>query len=227
VSVALVQHDTDLWSAEHLFGWQAGLIEIPVRMTVIRLRNGQLILHSPIPLSPGLRAELDALGPVGFIVVPWAHGKFAEQAAQAYPSARLLAAPTAPSGREALPFRDSLADRTPAAWEGEVESLLLQGFRLQEVVLFHRSSRTLVITDLCFHIQRSTPRLARAFFRANGMWQRFGPSRIIRRIAVSDRAALQRSLEQVLTWDFDRIVPGHGDVIERGGPAALRAAWMR
>ena len=209
----LVRHDTDLWSAEHTFRWQAGLIPIPVRMTVIRLRDGQLIVHSPVPLSPELRDELDALGPVAFIVVPEAHGKFAAQVARAYPSARLLPAP------------GSLADQPPAAWAEQVESHLVLGFRLNEVVLFHRPSRTLVLTDLCFNIQRSSSGVARAFFRANGMWQRFGPSRIIRTIAVSDRAALQRSLERVCRWDFERIVPGHGDVIERGGREALRAAW--
>jgi len=192
-----------------VFGWQAGLIPIPVRMTVIRLADAQLILHSPVPISPELRNELDALGPVGFIVVPKAHGRFADQAAKLYPSAELVSAPGA-----------------PAAWAGQVESHLVLGFRLEEVVLFHRPSRSLVITDLCFHIQRSSSAVARLFFRANGMWQRFGPSRIIRRLGVSDRAAFEHSLEQVLRWDFERIVPGHGDVIEHGARDALRAAWL-
>lgn len=224
--LALVRHDTDLWSTEHQFGWQAGLIQIPVRMTVIRLADGELILHSPVPISPELRDELDALGPIGFVVVPEAHGKFAGQATQSYPSARLLAAPSAPRHRKSLSFHASLADQPPAAWAGRVESHLVLGFRLHEVVLFHRSSRTLVLTDLCFNVQRSSSRGARLFFRANGMWQRFGPSRIIRQIGVSDRAAFQRSLGHVLRWDFERIVPGHGDVIEHGGPAAIRAAWL-
>ena len=48
---------------------------------------------------------------------------------------------------------------------------------------------------------------------------------MIRRLAVSDRAELGRSLERIRQWDFERIIPGHGDVIERGGPAALSAAW--
>jgi len=202
----LVRHDTELWSAEYELAWQGGLVPIPVRMSVIRLRNGELVLHSPAPLGPELRAELDALGPVRFIVVPAAHGKFAADAARAYPSAELLKDPG-------------------ARWEGELDSQRVRGFRLAEVALFHRPSRSLVITDLCFNIQRSPHRVARAFFRANGMWQRFGPSRIIRALAVSSRAELRASLEQLLAWDFDRILPGHGDVVERGGPAALRAAW--
>jgi hypothetical protein len=224
--MALLQHDTDLWSVEHEFGWQAGLVPIPVRMTVIRLADGQLILHSPIPISPELREELDSLGSVGFIVVPEMHGKFSREASQAYPSAQLLAAPVAPRRRKSLPFHASLSDDPPAAWEGQVESLLVQGFRLHEVLLFHRSTRTLILTDLCFNIRRSSSRVARTFFRANGMWQHFGPSRAIRRVGVSDHAALRRSLERALAWDFGRIIPGHGDIIDHAGPAAIREAWL-
>jgi len=221
----LVRHDRNLWSAEHEIGWPAGLFPVPVRMTVIRSGDGSLILHSPIPIAPRLRDELDALGRVGFIVVPRAHGRFAGEAAQLYPDARLLAAPSPPRKRASLPFRGSLADDPPAEWKGHVETHLVRGFRLQEVVLFHLPSRTLVITDLCFHIRRASSRGARLLFRANGMWRHFGPSRTIRRIGVGDRAAFRRSLERVLAWDFERIVPGHGDVVERGARDALRAAW--
>lgn len=223
--LALVRHHTDLWSTEYQLGWQAGLIPILVRMTVIRLGDRQLILHSPGPIFPELREELAALGQVGFIVVPQAHGRFADDAAQSYPAAQLLAAPGAPWRRKSLSFHASLADQPPAEWAGQVESHLMLGFRPPEVVLFHRSSRTLVLTDLCFNIHRSSSRVARLFFRANGMWQRFGPSRMFRQL-VSDRSAFRSSLERMLRWDFERIVPGHRDVIEHGGPAALRAAWL-
>jgi len=204
--LALVRHDTDLWSAEYELAWQGGLVPIPVRMTVIRLRSGELVLHSPAPLVSELRAELDALGPVRFLLVPAAHARFAAATAQAYPAAERLADP---------------GER----WKDDLESLRVGGFRLEEVVLFHRPSRTLVITDLCFNIQRSPHRLARVFFRANGMWQRFGPSRIIRALAVSSRAELARSLERIEAWDFARILPGHGDVVERPARTLLREAW--
>ena len=225
--MALVRHDSNLWSAEYELAWQGGLVPIPVRMTVIRLSDGRLILHSPGPISAELRGELDALGTVGFIVVPEAHGRFASEAAESFPAAQLLAAPNLPRSGSSLPVHASLADRPPPAWADEVDSHLVLGFRLNEVVLFHRPSRSLVITDLCFNIQRSPHSFARLFFRANGMWRRFGPSRLIRALAVSDRVALRRSLERVLRWDFERLVPGHGEVIERGGSPALRGAWLR
>jgi hypothetical protein len=221
----LIQHDTDLWSTEYPVKWIGGMVPIPVRMTVIRLRDGRLILHSPAPLGPELRAALDALGPVGFIVVPSMHGRFAGEAARACPRAQLLAAPSPPRKRSDLAFHGMLADEAPAAWAGEVESRLVAGFRLNEVVLFHRPSRTLVVTDLVFHIRSSPSALARFVFRADGMWRRFGPSWATRYGGVSDRAAFRRSLARVLEWDFERVVVGHGEIVEQGGREALRAAW--
>jgi glyoxylase-like metal-dependent hydrolase (beta-lactamase superfamily II) len=223
----LVRHAEDLWSTEYEHPWQAGTVPIPVRTTVMRLRDGRLVLHSPGPITPALRAELAALGPVGFLVIPYMHGKHAAEAAQAYPDAQLLAAPKPPAKRKDLAFHAALADQPPAAWAGQIETHLLQGFRLNEVLLLHRPSRTLVITDLCFNIHSSRYRWARIFFRLDGMWKRFGPSWIIRYLGPSDRAALRSSLVRVLQWDFERILPGHGDVIEHGGRAALRAAWLR
>jgi hypothetical protein len=221
----LTQHAPDLWSAEQTFGWLGGTTPLAVRMTVLRLASGALIVHSPIEISPELRRELDALGRVGFIVIPWAHGKFAEQAAETWPGAQLLAAPKPGSGHESLRFSGSLADDPPAAWAGQIETHWVRGFRLNEVVLFHRPSRTLVITDLCFNIQRAPSRWAEFVYRADGMWRRFGPSWVIRFLAVSDRAALRESLERIGRWDFRRIVPGHGDILEDAGPEVLRAAW--
>ncbi len=223
--MSLVQHDTDLFSVEHEFGWQAGLVTIPVRMTVVRLSDGQLILHSPVPVSPELRLELEALGRVGYIIVPRAHGRFVAEVSQLFPDAQLMAAPASPSRRLKSQFQASLANQPPAAWAGELESYLVRGFRLDEVVLFHPSTRTLIITDLCFNIHHASTRLSLFFFKANGMWEYFGPSRLIRRLAVSNRVVMRESLEKVLECDFERVVPGHGDVIEHGGPDALRAAW--
>jgi len=210
-----------------VFGWLGGTTPLAARMTVLRLANGELIVHSPIAISAELRGELNVLGRVGFIVVPWAHGKFAEEAARAWPGAQLLAAPKPGRGRESVPFSGFLADDPPAAWAGQVETHSVRGFRLNEVVLFHRPSRTLVITDLCFNIQRAPTRWAELVYRADGMWRRFGPSWVIRFLAVSDRAALRESLERISGWDVRRIVPGHGEILENTGPAALSTAWHK
>ena len=45
-------------------------VRLPVRMTVIRLDNGGLLLHSPIPYSASLRRELELLGRIEWLVAP-------------------------------------------------------------------------------------------------------------------------------------------------------------
>jgi hypothetical protein len=43
-----------------------------------------------------------------------------------------------------------------------------------------------------------------------------------------ERAAASRSVADVLAWDFDRIVMGHGSVVEKDGRAQLARAlrWL-
>lgn len=59
----------DVWIVDgepiHVMG-----LEMPVRMTVIRLRSRQLWLYSPTPFSEGLKQVLEAIGPLGHIVAP-------------------------------------------------------------------------------------------------------------------------------------------------------------
>jgi len=47
-----------------------GLIPMASRMTVVRLHDGGLLVHSPVRLEPKLKAALDALGPVRHVLVP-------------------------------------------------------------------------------------------------------------------------------------------------------------
>jgi len=50
----------------------------------------------------------------------------------------------------------------------------------------------------------------------------------VERFFFRDRAAARAVLERVLSWDFDRIVVAHGQVLEHGGREALRSgyAWV-
>jgi hypothetical protein len=58
-----------------------------------------------------------------------------------------------------------------------------------------------------------------------GFHDRVALSRVIRWTSFSDRAAARRSIDAVLALDFERVVVGHGLPIERGGKAALMAAF--
>src|SRR5690349_13492287 len=58
----------DLWTSSAPHRWIG--LHLGTRMTVIRLSSGRLLLHSPVPITSGLRAEIAALGSVAHIVCP-------------------------------------------------------------------------------------------------------------------------------------------------------------
>src|SRR5262249_17087896 len=58
----------NLWVCEQPFGFFG--LQVGARMTVIRIAGGDLLLHSPIAPTAELRAEVEALGPVKFLMAP-------------------------------------------------------------------------------------------------------------------------------------------------------------
>jgi hypothetical protein len=220
---ALVARGRDLWIATRPLRMWIG--DIGCRMTVIRLSDGGLFLHSPVPLDTATREALDAIGPVRWIVGPSkVHHFYLGDYARAYPGALLCGAPGLPEKRPDLEFARVLDPEAAPPWGGEIRMALFRGAPLmKEVVFFHPASRTLVLTDLAFHVP-SDGGGARLFHRLVGATGRFGPHRIIR-FGIRDRHAARASLEGMLAWDFDRVVVSHGEVLETGGQAAMRAGF--
>lgn len=196
------------------------------RMTVARLPDGTLWVHSPVEHSTSLAAELDRLGPVAHIVAPNAmHDTYLESWFAAYPEARFHGAPGFATFRPDLKFTDILGDNADPAWSVVFDQLVLRGMpRLNEVVFLHLASRTLILTDLVFNLGPEMPFLSRVLLRLNGCYCRFGPSRLLKS-TIKDRAAFRASLDQVLGWDFKAIVVSHGSNIADGSPAFLREAF--
>lgn len=228
-SASLREIAPDLWVTERplrFFGAEVG-----TRMTVVRLQpGGALWLHSPVALDPGLRKELDALGPVRFVVAPNRfHHLYAGDYVSAGPEVELFAAPGLPEKRRDLAFHAVLGDEAPAGWAGQIDQLFFRGAPLaNEVVFCHRASSTLLLTDLAFNYGPETPPTTRFLLRLIDAYDQFGPSRVEKWLVVRDRAAARSCLEQVLAWDFDRAIVAHGRVLETGAREALRAgyAWL-
>ncbi len=206
-----------------------GGLEIGTRMSAIRLESGELWLHSPVVLDPALRSALDKLGPVRFVVAPNRfHHLYAGDVKSAYPEARLFLAPGLERKRPDLDFDAVLGDEAPADWKGQIEQLFFQGFPFaNEIAFCHRASRTLIATDLVFNLGPESPALTRLGFRLLGAYDRFGPT-LIEHLLIRDRKAAARSMEQILAWDFDRVVLAHGRILESGGRDAMREsyAWL-
>jgi hypothetical protein len=196
-------------------------------MTIVRLGDGGLFLHSPVNLDQRLREAVDELGEVRAIVAPSrVHHLFAGDYAATYPHARLYAAPGLPEKRTDIKFDEELTDVAPDLWRGQLEQHVFRGAPvLNEVVFFHPTSRTVIFTDLVFNLSASARSDAPLFFWLLDAPGKFGPHRFIRRRAIRDRAAARQSIERILQWDFDRVIMSHGDVLDSGGKERVAAAF--
>lgn len=218
----------DLWVAEHPL--RAMGMELGRRMTVVRLRHGRLWLHSVARLTPEVREWLDSLGRVAFVVSPsLMHNRWMEAYAAAFPDAALVASPGLAKKRPDLAFDRTLGEAPDPEWSAELDQAVfpVRG-DYREVVFLHRASRTLILTDLCLRIPAGRGLLTAALARALGYHERFAVSRLLR-VTLADRAGARKALERILTWDFDRVIIGHGRILDSGGKPAVESAfaWLR
>jgi hypothetical protein len=217
----------EIWSVEHPVRFPGG-VRIPSRMTVVRLPGGDLLLHSPVPIDDALAAELAPLGRVAHLVAPSLfHHLFLPRTLERYPQALLSAAPGLAEKRPELPVADVLSDEAPEAWKGVFEQIVIRGApQMNEVAFLHRPSRTLIVTDLVFNVRQPENLVTGLVLRMMGTHKRLRQSRLWHRY-MKDRAQVRQSVERVLAWDFDRVVPGHGEVEEGNARAAMaEAMWV-
>jgi hypothetical protein len=211
----------NLWVAEQPLRF--GVIELGARMTVMRLADSSIVLHSPISLTDSLKRELDSIGTVRDVIAPNRfHHLFVGDYSAAYPESALYVAPGLPEKRADLTITGVLPADGPAHWDGELKCVFFEGLPLaNEVVVLHEKTRTLLLCDLAFNIGPDAPWLTRMNFRLLGRYNEFGPT-VFERLLVRNREAARKSLEQILDLDFDRVVVSHGDVLASGGPSAMR-----
>jgi hypothetical protein len=225
---SMLDHLADeIWTLPHDFKMMG--IDIGTRTTLVRLADGGLFLHAPGHLVPEAIDAINELGPVRCIVAPNDfHHLFIGEAAALWPEAKVFVSPGLPSKRSDLPDHEILGDTPSEDWKADLDQVWMRGApRVNEIVFFHRLSRTLVVTDLAFNVPDPGSFLLRLFMRINGSFDRFATSRLMKSM-YSDRAAARVSAEKILNWDFDRLVLCHGNVVEQGAKALLESesAWL-
>lgn len=196
------------------------------RMTVIRLPEGGLWLHSPVKLDAAVRGAVEALGPVRFLVAPnTMHHLWLGDWAAAYPSAKVLAPAGLRDKRPDLRIDVELSDVMDVGQSPAIELLLAHGIPwFEEFVFFHRPSRTLLLADVAFNIHETPSWQTRTYLKLCGIYGKLGSTWFLKWMT-KDKAALRAWRERVLGWDFERVVPCHGQVLERGGREAVREAF--
>jgi len=210
-----------------------GSLPFTTRMTVVRLPEGGLWLHSPTPAVPALIEALAALGPVRHLIAPnLLHYWWLPDWQQAFPDACTHAAPgvreRAGKYGRALRIDRILGEAPDPGWQGVFDQLLVDDWYMSEAEFFHRPSRSLIVTDLIenFAPHRVHGWRLRLLLRIGGLFGQATMPRDLRLTFLGKRRArLRQAVRTMLAWDPARIVLAHGDCAASDGRAQLARAF--
>ncbi len=202
-------------------------LEIGARMTIVRLETGDLFLHSPIQLTGETCKQLDAIGPVRYVVAPNRfHHVYIKDYFSVYPTAEIFAAPNLQKKRPDLFFKGVLTDEKAHGWQDDLKHLVFEGMpMLNEVVFFHIPSHTLILTDLICNFRGDLPMSTKVFVWLDGVYENFGVPRLERYLLTKDRKKAKSSFDKILSWEFDRVIMAHGQIMQTGGHPAIEKAF--
>ncbi len=202
-------------------------LPIGARMTVVKLSNGGVFIHSPVGLDDKIKTEIKNIGPVACVVSPsHMHHLFLAEYFQAYPFAKIYASPGLPEKRRDLKFNYILKDAPEEQWALDLAQMLfLGGESLREIVFYHRVSRTLIVADLIMNFrEESLPFMTRFVFKKMGLLNGptlptdFNPS-------AQEKAQVRLSVKRILEWDFDKIILSHGELVPQDGKKVFQEAF--
>jgi len=204
----------------------------PTRSVIVRLADATLWVWSPVALTPELKAAVDALGPVRHLVSPnKIHHLYLHDWHHAWPEAALWGPASTIVKRRDLTFQAPLDSDPPAAWGGEIDLVRFRGSPfMDEVVFFHRASRTAILADLSENftqdfLQRHWRGWQRAIARVWQITEPWGLAPLEWRLSFFRRGPARAARARLLGWAPERVVMAHGAWQRRDGSAYLARAF--
>lgn len=220
--------------------------------TLVRLTSGALAIFSPVKLTPEVRTHLQTLGNnVRYITAPdIEHHIYLGEWHVAYPDATIIGPSGLPEKRAsqklqpAVPFHvvftpeNKRSLRIGPDFDADFDYEYVHAHANKELVFNYRPDRTLIQADLFFNLpareqysrtgESPTAGIPSRFFAGlmstagNAFWQK----RFVWWVSSSaDRKAFGESVRRIEAWDWDRVVPCHGEVIESGGKGVFRKVF--
>ena len=208
-------------------------IAFSTRMTVVRLQNGEVWLHSPTKICDALKAEIAALGPVRHLIAPnWIHYAYINEWKTAFSSAHAYAAPGVQARAKKhgvnIRFDETLSQTAPDPWAGQIKQMIVEGSKVhREAVFFHDASKTLILTDLIENFEaKNLSWLMRHLTRWGGIQDPDGQMpRDMRMTFSRGLKKLRAAVEQMIDWGPERVILAHGRWYDRDAVAELKRAF--
>ena len=207
-----------------------GSLPFPVKrvMTIVRLPDGSLLLHSVIAMSEAGMAKLDALGKPSIILVP--HGGHRLDATfykQRYPEARVVAPAAARAKIEEVVKVDATAEEALPPLGVRLHAV--DGFKNGELAyeLDTAGGKVLIMSDAVAN--RDPVPGFRGWLMAGVAGgpknRRLSVPRIVRMIMLGDKKTARASIEKLAAIpDVKVLTVAHGRPVTDGVSAALREA---
>lgn len=199
------------------------------RMTVVRLSNGDLFLHSPIKFDQRLSNELQALGTPRNLVSPnQFHYAHIAEWGKVFPEAITWASPRvrqrARARRIAIEFARDLSPTPPEEWRREIDQALIPGGYFKEYIFFHRDSKTLILTDTIINLELDKiTEPWRTATKLTGMYHPHGQIFFGMRLPlVLQRRKAKAALRKIHSWQPERILLSHGRCFDTRADEVIR-----
>jgi hypothetical protein len=199
------------------------------RMTVVRLSNGDLFLHSPIKFDGRLASELIGLGVVRHLVSPnQFHYAHIGEWAKAFPNAVTWASPRVRERARArhvdVEFTRDLQAIPPEEWRQEIDQTLFPGGYFKEFIFFHKASKSLILADTIINLELDkVTEPWRTATRLTGMYHPYGQIFFGMRLPLILRQQKAKAaIRKIHSWQPRHILLSHGRYFDADADKVIR-----
>jgi hypothetical protein len=199
------------------------------RMTVVRLLNGDLLLHSPTRFDRKLADELEKSGRIRHLISPnQFHYAHIGEWSKAFPDAITWASPRVRERARArhldIRFERDLGPSPPDEWQRELDQTLFPGGYFKEFIFFHRESESLIVADVIINIELDMmDEPWRTLTKASGMYYPRGQIFFGMRLPLLlQRRKANAAIGKICAWRPRRILLSHGRCFDADAGDAIQ-----